>query len=244
MADDSVMAALDAALKTYKTGGDFDTQRASQLEGLRKKYTTGAKSNLVSSGLQGTTISASIPAAFEQEVGGAYRTETERLRSGSEMSALLAKAGFMEAESERQLKIDMQDKDIDARNYQSSMDAAAAVHGGGGGGGGSGGGTGRTFDTGTSGADMWARKIQGSSGSGGGGGGATTHVGGSGAFNTGGYGSGGSGSYGGGDVDVEYGVRSGGDMLHPGTDVPTNRGYTDKQGVYHAPVNTGGGVIL
>ncbi len=224
MADDATMAALEKVLATYKTGGEFEKQRTSQLSGMEKKYTGQAKSSLVSSGLQGTTIGASIPQAFEQEIGGAFRTETERLRSGSEMQALLAKAGFAEADRDRQLKLTMQQSDLDAQakaqadaiaagKYSDSMAAAASVHGGGGGGGG-GGGTGSTFDTGTDSAAMWARRIQGSGG--GSTGGASTHIGGSGSFGTGGYGSGSAGSYGGGDVEVSPGVQSGGQTIETG----------------------------
>ncbi len=140
MANENLMAIIDKALETYKVGGEFTKQRGAQLETARKKYTTGAQAGLASRGLSGTTIAASIPAAFEQEIGAQFKTETERLRSGQELQGLLTKAGFLEAEEERQLRRDLADQDSADRKYASSMSAAAAIHGGGGGGGGSGGG--------------------------------------------------------------------------------------------------------
>jgi hypothetical protein len=104
MADDNVMAALENVLQTYKTGGEFSAQRASQLKTQERKYTAGAQQGMVSRGLAGTTVAQSIPAAFEQDVAAPYRTETERLRSGQEMQGLLAKAGFLSADEEREMR--------------------------------------------------------------------------------------------------------------------------------------------
>ncbi len=137
MADDATMTALGKVLETYKVGGDFSTQRASQLKGTERKYTAGAKAGLVSRGLSGTTIASSIPAAFEQEVAAPYRTETERLRSGSEMQGLIAKAGFLQADEERSLREKLADAERGSREniagdqlgmqfYQASQAAEAA----------------------------------------------------------------------------------------------------------------------
>jgi hypothetical protein len=138
MANENLMAIIDKALETYKVGGEFSKQRGTQLETARKKFTTSAQASLAGRGLSGTTIAASINPAFEQEIGAQFRTETERLRSGQEMQGLLAKAGFLEAEEERQLRRDLADKQSADQRFSASMDAASRVHGGGGGGGGGG----------------------------------------------------------------------------------------------------------
>ncbi len=142
MANENLMASIDKALQQYGVGGAFEKQRGAQLKTAERKYTTGAQASLTGRGLSGTTIAASIPGAFEQDVAAPYRTETERMRSGSEMQALLAKAGFLEREQDRQIRIDMSDKDREAQERAAALNAAASVHGGrGGGGGGSGGGS-------------------------------------------------------------------------------------------------------
>lgn len=140
MPDANLMDLIDKALETYKVGGAFEKQRGAQLKTAERKYTTGAKASLVGRGLSGTTIAASIPGAFEQDVAAPYRTETERLRSGQEMNSLLTKAGFLEREQERKLREQIAADQVESQKYSSSMAAAAAVHGRGGGGGGSGGG--------------------------------------------------------------------------------------------------------
>lgn len=235
MPDATTMAALEKVLQTYKTGGEFQEQRTQQLGAAEKKYTTGAQAQLTTRGLAGTTIAASIPAAFEQEVGAAFRTETERLRSTQEMNALLAKAGFMEAESERQLKLGMQQTELDAQakalaeqiaagKYETSMDAAsriaAAKYGGGGGGAGGAGGRGAFIDS-AAGSEMWARRT----GDTGGAGGAAQHVGAGGGFASGAGVSG--------PIEMLPGVMSGGEIIPAG--------YTDPQGRYNAPSGYGGG---
>jgi hypothetical protein len=227
------MAALEKVLETYKTGGEFNKQRTQQLGAAEKKYTTGAQAQLTTRGLAGTTIAASIPAAFEQEMGAAFRTETERLRSTQEMNALLAKAGFMESESDRQLKLQMQQTDIEAGKYSSSMDAASRIaaakySGGGGGGGGSGGGGGGAFiDSGT-GADMWARRTGGGSTGFNSTGGAAQHIGSGGGFSSGAGVSG--------PVNMLPGVRTGDVDVYAGTNRPIgNQGYTNEAGVYVPP---------
>ncbi len=136
MANENLMAIIDKALETYKVGGAFEKGRGAQLKTAERKYTTGAQASLAGRGLSGTTIAASIPGAFEQDVAAPYRTQTETMRSGQEMQTLLAKAGFLEAEEERQLRRDLADQDSADRKYASSMSAAAAIHGGGGSGGG------------------------------------------------------------------------------------------------------------
>ena len=120
MADDT-MAALDKVLATYKAGGDFSTQRASQLKTQERKYTSGAQQGLVSRGLAGTTVAQAIPAAFEQEVAAPYRTETERLRSGQEMQGLLAKAGFLRADEDAALRERLATADITSREKIARM---------------------------------------------------------------------------------------------------------------------------
>ena len=239
MPDATTMAALEKVLETYKTGGEFQQQRTEQLGAAEKKYTTGAQAQLTSRGLAGTTIAASIPGAFEQEIGAQFRTETERLRSSQEMQALLAKAGFMEAESGRQLQLSMQQTDIDARakalaeeiaagKYNTSMDAASRVasakYGGSGGGSGGGGGGGAFIDSET-GASMWERRT----GGGGGGGGAAQHTGSGGGWSSGGGGSGNNNIPIG---EMEGGVRIGGELYE--------YGYTGPTGAYHAPSGYGG----
>jgi hypothetical protein len=124
MADD-VMAALDKVLQTYKAGGEFSQQRASQLKGAERKYTAGAQQGLVSRGLSGTTIAQSIPSAFEQEVGAPYRTETERLRSGQEMQGLLAKAGFLSKADELAMREKLSAASITSREKIASADRAS-----------------------------------------------------------------------------------------------------------------------
>ena len=227
MPDATTMAALEKVLETYKTGGEFQQQRTSQLGAAEKKYTTGAQAQLAGRGLAGTTIAASIPGAFEQEVGAPFRTETERLRSAQEMNALLAKAGFMESESERQLKLQMQQSDLDAQakaladqiaagKYDSSMSAAsrvaAAKYGAGGSGGGGGGaGGGGAFINSQTGSDMWARRT----GDGGGDfstGGAAQHIGSGGGFSSGGAG----GSWGGANGGTGYSVNAAGEIQSSG----------------------------
>lgn len=236
MPDTTTMAALEKVLATYKTGGEFEQQRTSQLSAAEKKYTTGAQAGLTSRGLQGTTIASSIPAAFEQEIGAAFRTETERLRSSSEMQALLAKAGFMEAESERQLKLTMQQDELTAQakaladqiaagKYESSMDAASrvAAAGKGGGGGGGGSGSGGAFINSPTGTAMWQRRTgDGSTG------GASQHIGGGGGFTSGGGGGAGTGY----DLPAAKmlpGVMSGGEIIEAGS------GY--QSGGWSNPVN-------
>ncbi len=118
MAEESIMQALDKVLSTYKAGGEFTKQRAEQLKGTERKYTSGAQQGLVSRGLSGTTVAASIPAAFEQEVAAPYRTETERLRSGQEMQGLIAKAGFLERE---QTRTDQKTATTEEREFQAQQ---------------------------------------------------------------------------------------------------------------------------
>jgi hypothetical protein len=207
MADASVMEALDKVLTTYKSGGAFATQRAEQLKGEERRYTAGAQQGLVSRGLSGTTIAASIPSAFEQEVAAPYRTETERLRSGQEMQGLIAKAGFLDAQQEREQRAALAQEEIDAamkrlqeqiaaQKGATSMEAAgrvAAAKAGRGGGGGAGGGGG-TAGFGARAAASAARVAASRTGAGGAGvgaGGATQHIGGGGGFDIGGAGYGG-----------------------------------------------------
>jgi hypothetical protein len=192
MADESIMKALDKVLTTYKSGGEYTQQRAEQLKGTERKYTAGAQQGLVSRGLSGTTVAASIPAAFEQEIGASFRTETERLRSGQEMQALIAKAGFMESAAERDMRATLAADEIKAQKSMSAMDAAARVHAAkvGGGGGGSGGGS-QSFSSIADAAAARVAASRGGAGGSGGSGGTSQHIGGGGQFTLGGSGGGG-----------------------------------------------------
>jgi hypothetical protein len=190
MADD-VMAALDKVLTTYKAGGDFTQQRTEQLKGEERRYTSGAQQGLVSRGLSGTTVAQSIPSAFEQEVAAPYRTQTEMMRSSQEMQALIAKAGFLDAQKERELREKLTQEEIAANKSASALDAAARVHAAGRGGGGGSGGSGGTGSFGDRAQQRWDQFNRGSGGAGGTGG-TSQHIGGGGGFTLGsGGGSGG-----------------------------------------------------
>lgn len=200
MADDSVMKALEKVLTTYGTGGAFQEERAEQLETAKKKYTTGAQAGLAGRGLAGTTIAASIPAAFEQEIGAGFKTETERLRSAAEMQALIAKAGFLESAEERALRERLADREAQAEKDRlaaekgmSALQAAAQVHAARGGGG-----AGDRGTFGTAGGG-WPERFSTSRTAGGtvGAGGATQHFGAGGGFTVGGGGGGGAATWGG-----------------------------------------------
>jgi hypothetical protein len=125
MADESIMKALDKVLSTYKAGGEYSKQRATQLKGEERRYTAGAQQGLVSRGLSGTTVAASIPSAFEQEIAAPYRTETERLRSGAEMQGLMAKAGFLESATQREFAAGQQKSEQDAAMARLTKQIAA-----------------------------------------------------------------------------------------------------------------------
>jgi hypothetical protein len=126
MAED-IMAALDKVIGTYKAGGDFATGRAESLKGKERKYTAGAQQGLVSRGLSGTTIAASIPAAFEQDVAAPFRTQTEQMRSAAEMQGLLAKAGFLSADEERAMRERLAASDIASREKIAAGDQRSRV---------------------------------------------------------------------------------------------------------------------
>ena len=135
MADD-IMGILEKAIAQFSPGGEFAKSRGEQLETKRGKYTAAAQQSLVGAGLSGTTVTASVPAAFEEEVARPYQTETDLLRSSRLMEALMAKAGFLERQSaaaEEQKRYEDQLKlDADALGYQ-----GGGYSSGGGGGGGS-----------------------------------------------------------------------------------------------------------
>lgn len=217
MAYEDLMGTIDKVLETYKVGGAFEKQRGEQLKTAQKKYTTGAQAGLASRGLSGTTIAASIPAAFEQEVGAQFRTETERLRSGQEMQGLLTKAGFLERDQERTLREQIATLDREAQERASALNVAGQVHASGGsGGGGSGGGGGSASSM----INSWrSRTINrggrlgygGSSGGTSATGGATQHYGTSGGFSA--SGSSGSAS----SSVIQGGVWSGGEEIVPGS---------------------------
>lgn len=100
-----VTSLIQQAIEHYKPGGEFATVRAKQLGERKGTFTAAAESQLVGRGMGGTTLAAGIPAAFEQQVGAPWRTETEMMRGGRLMEAVLAKAGFAERETARQLEV-------------------------------------------------------------------------------------------------------------------------------------------
>jgi len=99
-----VMSLIQQAIEHYQPGGEFATTRARQLEEKRGITTAGMEAQLVGRGLAGTTVGAAIPAAFEQQVGAPWRTQTEMLRGGRLMEAVLAGAGFEERKGARELE--------------------------------------------------------------------------------------------------------------------------------------------
>ena len=99
-----VMSIIQQAIEHYKPEGEFAQTRAEQLEQTRGKTTAAMEAGLVGRGLAGTTVGAAIPAAFEQQVAAPWRTQTEMLRGGRLMEAVLAKAGFAERLTARELE--------------------------------------------------------------------------------------------------------------------------------------------
>lgn len=96
------MSMLQQAIEHYKPGGEFATVRAEQLKGKVGTVKAGMESQLVGRGLAGTTVGAAIPAAIEQQVAAPWRTETEMMRGGRLMEAVLAGAGFEERKLARE----------------------------------------------------------------------------------------------------------------------------------------------
>jgi len=236
MADPAMMSVLEEAIKQYQPAGAFAETRAGQLEQKRLKTTAGMRGALVGRGLSGTTVAASIPAAFEQEVAQPFETETEMLRSARLMEALMAKAGFMEREAARKTaseqeaeRLALERERMKLQEKMASQSAAAKVAaarrgggGDGGGAGGGGGGRGGSFFSPAYSMAAYTARSEARRGGGGSPGESTIS-----AFGT------------------SPGVKSGEEFIEPGSrDVA--RGYTDVKGRYHAPAGygTGGSYIL
>lgn len=100
-----VTSILREAIEHYRPGGEFATVRGRQLEEKKGVAVAGAEAGLVGRGLAGTTVGMAIPAAFEQQIAAPWRTETEMLRGGRLMEAVLAQAGFAERETAREQQV-------------------------------------------------------------------------------------------------------------------------------------------
>ena len=161
-ANDEILKMLEQAVEHYRPGGEFAGIRGEQLAEKKSTIIPGMRSELVGRGLTGTTIGGAIPAAFEQQVAKPWQTETEMLRSGRLMEAILAKSGIMERTGARDQQAELQrekmrldemlaNRQITAQEHQAALDRAQQMAlgkmqqkslGGGGGGGGGGGSTG------------------------------------------------------------------------------------------------------
>lgn len=141
MAD--VTSMLQEAIEHYRPGGEFATVRGRQLVEKKGTAIAGAEAGLVGRGLAGTTVGMAIPAAFEQQIAAPWRTETEMMRGGRLMEAVLAQAGFAERESAREqqaalakaqmaLEEKLRNREISVQEYNAATARIAARGGGGG----------------------------------------------------------------------------------------------------------------
>lgn len=132
-----VTSIIQQAIEHYKPGGEFATTRGTQLAEKRGAAIAGAEAGLVGRGLAGTTVGAAIPAAFEQQIATPWRTETEMMRGGRLMEAVLAKAGFAEraearasaealAREEMELRQKLADRQISLQEYMAATARIAA----------------------------------------------------------------------------------------------------------------------
>jgi len=136
MADTSgITSVLDQVIAQYSAGGGYAQARGTEQAVLEKKATSGKKQALVSGGLAGTTVAASIPTSVYEEISQPFMTQTEQIRTSSLMDAYMAKAGYLQQQQALDQQQQLAQDQIAAQKYSSSMAAAAQVHGGGGGGG-------------------------------------------------------------------------------------------------------------
>ncbi|KKN77439.1 hypothetical protein LCGC14_0359980 [marine sediment metagenome] len=112
---DDIMKIIGTAIERYRPGGEFSETRASELAEKKRIAIPQMQAGLVSRGLAGTTVAAAIPSRFEMETAKPWQTETEKLRSSALMDAILAKAGFMERESGRDLQLKLAREEADLR---------------------------------------------------------------------------------------------------------------------------------
>ena len=91
------MDLLDQAIQRYQPGGSFGAGAMAQYEQGKTQAMSSGQQNLISSGLSNTTIGATLPLAYEQEVGTPFRLQLEDLRMKNLTEAERAKTGFIES---------------------------------------------------------------------------------------------------------------------------------------------------
>ncbi|MBE3139517.1 MAG: hypothetical protein IMZ53_02935 [Thermoplasmata archaeon] len=113
MADD-IMSVIEEAIQQYAPGGQFAQARETQLSKTRTSTTGKMYSNLIKSGLSGVETMSGVPQQFETEVGQPYGIETELLRTGKLMEAILAKSGILQHSQDVATSVSEAQKDRDA----------------------------------------------------------------------------------------------------------------------------------
>lgn len=105
---DPVQSALQRAMAYYKPGGGFGKGVEAAIGRSRKKALALGMQSLVSAGLAGTTVGASLGKKFEEEVAMPIlaRVEEERARalSGLELTGAQFAQSTIEAEKDRSLQ--------------------------------------------------------------------------------------------------------------------------------------------
>jgi hypothetical protein len=91
------MGILDQAIERYQPGGGFGEGAMAQYEQGKTQAMAQGMQSLVNSGLSNTTISATLPLAYEQEVGTPFRLQLEDMRMQNLTQAEGAKTSFIEA---------------------------------------------------------------------------------------------------------------------------------------------------
>lgn len=130
MAMEDILSVIEQGIQQYSPGGTFAKARGEQLAEKKGRYIPSAISGLTKAGLSGTTVRSAIPTRFEQEVAKPFQTETELLRTERLMQAILAKAGLLEKQEQRDWEAKQREEDRKA-----AIEAAGGAGGTGAGGG-------------------------------------------------------------------------------------------------------------
>ncbi len=135
MPEQDISKIIEEAIQHYRPTGEFAKIRGEQLTEKKATVVPEMQARMIGAGLAGTTVGASIPAAFERQFAKPWRTETEMLRSARLMESVMAKAGIMERAGAREasetlireqmeLQRQLQQGQITSQEYMQKMQLA------------------------------------------------------------------------------------------------------------------------
>jgi len=94
--EEEIRALMDEIIGTYSPGGSFGAGTEAMIDRQKTKAIGQGTQSLISSGLYGSTMTAGLGTAFEEDVAMPTRLKLEDLRTQKYSDALGQKAGFVE----------------------------------------------------------------------------------------------------------------------------------------------------